>query len=499
MVGVVRGTRPDLACATVAFAVALAVRMVVLRSPPYGDEPLFWFGAAHPFAAPAGVTDLAGRPFEPRGLFFERPAFFALLWLPAQAGFGTFRMACAVLGALLAPGAYAVVRSRAGRPASLAAGLGVALVPDLAAWTSFGLTDALMTLWLLAVCWARLQGRSRLAAAFAVLAVWTKETAFLVPCVLLAADLVRGWRGGDVTVRPFRLATRRVAMLWPVAMGLVPLLLAFAMGFPHPGVRSPGSGAALADMLFVSPWLIPVLAIGLVPKGSRRLAAWGLAVGGGLLALHVAAGLAVQAWYAVPAQVFALVGVAASVDALARFGWASGKPGARAAAGALAVVAALIVFAAIASPAGAVRNAIHPWAADAGHDLVGRLRFETSVRDQDRVAAFAALPTSGFDLVTLGLDFPQHISLLTRAGHQWVLTWPTHTPGEFTAAQVAARIETNSTWTLVALQGTSAQEAVLATYGDCAVFRDGGFALLQGWRCPGRAGALASASNGVGW
>lgn len=493
--------RADLALVAALFAVALAARLAVLRSPPYGDEPLFWFGAANPFQAPAGVTDLGGRAFEPRGLFFERPAYFALMALPAQLGFDAFRAAAATAGALLAPAAYLLVRSRGGRWAGAIAGLAVALLPDIAVWSAFGLTDAAMTLWLAGLAWARQQGRPALATVCAIAAVWTKEMAYVAIVVLLAIDLVQARRAGELRAWPPALAPRWRAMMVPALVGLLPLMLAFTLGFPRPGVHEPGYTGRLLDELFVSPYLWPLLVAGAWLARSRASAWWGLGVGGFLLAYHGVLGGAVQAWYEVPALFFALVGAAASADALARWAWSASSSRAWRRSGTVAVcaVAALAVLAAIAAPAGAARDWIHPVNGDAGYGLGDRLQYEVDVRDRDFVATVAALPPGGFDLVTLDVGFPRHLHpLAQRADHVWVLSWPTYEQ-RFEASAVAARVEANGTLTMVAEGGSPRQAALLSTYGDCIVFRNPGFAVVEGPRCAGRAGRLDAAAGGILW
>jgi hypothetical protein len=290
-------------------------------------------------------------------------------------------------------------------------------------------------------------------------------------------------------------------MLWPALVGLLPLLLAFALGFPRPGVHEPGYAARLLDELFVSPFLWPLLAVGAMLPSSRTLATWGIATGGFLLGYHAVLGAAVQAWYAVPALFFALVGAAASAEAVCRWAWAPSAARAWRRWGAVSAtaLAALAVLAAIAAPAGAARDWIHPVDGDGGQRLRDRLDYEVHVRDKDFVAAVATLPTHGFDLVTLDVGFPQHLHpLADRADHLWLLSWPTYEP-RFEASTVAARVEANGTLTLVAEGGSPRHGALVSTYGDCIVYRNPGFVLLEGARCAGRGGRLDLAAGGILW
>jgi hypothetical protein len=449
--------------------VALAAKApLLLHAPPYGDEGLFLYGAQHPFQVPQHVAHPDGSPiYFPRSLVLERPLFYAASWLPAQLGFPAFRLWNAAIGALLAPLAYVLVRESGGRRATgVLAGLAVGLAPQLVVWGTYGQTDALMTLLLGLSLLARARGGHLAAGLLMLGAVWTKETAFAAAGLVLLLELRHG-----------RDRRRLACHALPVLLGLAPLLLAIATGFPIPGTHESSFHLQLVDEAFLSPWLLPVLLVGVALPASRRGAATGLLGGGLLLAMHAVL-YSVQAWYLVPSVFLALVGVAVAADAAWR---APSWP--RLARVAPAAVAGLVILAAILLPAGPARAALRPLHGDGGDALAGTYAYETGIRDRDLVAALAALQLDGrHDLVAVGVYHAHLYPLEPKVRWLWMDSADAG-PVAARLAATSARMAANGTWAIVALDADSVATAFQERFAACAAWHEGRYAVYDGSRC----------------
>lgn len=472
------------------WALAVAIKLPVLHSPPYWDEGLHYWTAKHLGRGFEVMTDLWGNPVgTPQYLFFQRPAFYLAFWLPAQEGFQAFRTAHALAASALAPLAYALLRSHgAGRPAATLAGLGVAVVPSLAMWGNLGLMDSLMTACLGAALWARAHGRNGWLAVACVAAVWTKETAYAAVLALLAFEGLRGWIRGTVSVAPLRLDARVSALAWAAAIAPWPLMWALAHDLALPGAVNHGSSLPVIDRMFGTLWLLPVLALGLLRPRSRFLCAFALASGAFLLALQLAA-RDVPQWYEVPATFFALVGAAAAGDAWLR----SGRPSLTRPLP--AVVAVVLVYLLVMVPNSPERDLLRPLSRDGGNSLSGSWDFENRIRDGDLHAAIAHIPLDarpvvfGVDLAAAALFGP----VTDQASHVYWDASLFRMYWEFDVHIGARRIEANDTWTLIDRSDLPYGSAIVEVYQDCIAYENAGFVVIQGTPCVGRGQALEDA------
>ena len=189
-------------------AAAAAALLVVVAIPFfatttfYGDDHLFlafarW--APHPFAAFAA---------DAHGGEYYRPLPMAVWWLLGRAGAGS-SVPFAALALVLHVGVAALTASllRAlGRPPAVAVGAGalMLLAPqnlDAAYWFSAS-TDLFATLFVLAALTAAVRGRAALAAAAALGAYLSKESAFVLPLLSLLVLHGHPWRRRLAVVAP---------------------------------------------------------------------------------------------------------------------------------------------------------------------------------------------------------------------------------------------------------------------------------------------------------
>lgn len=490
------------------FALALAMHIPLLDAPVYGDEHLHFVTAAHPSDPTPNVVDLWGNPVgAPSFLFWQRPAAYAAFHLPATLGFDTYRAAHAVVASLVAPLGYWLLRGHAAsRPAAVLGGLALAVATPLVVWGAFALMDVLVTVVLFAMLIARRARRYGVAAVLAVLAVWTKETAYAAVVVLFAIDLGRAVRQGRATVYPLRLGPQESSLAWPLVLGPLPLILAFAKGLPAPGGAAYGATASIVQGLLPTVWLLPLLVAGLWFRRSRFLSAAALAAFGAFVLLH-AAGRSVEAWYACPAIAFAIVGCASATDAIARhaFRQMHGTPvqpkqgggwGLRAAAAVAVVVAVGGTFGAALMPAGATRDLLYPLTSEPAPSLSAAYAFELHVRDQDLVTALAAVPLAEHpDVLFLPSSWPLPFVALQDARTVYV-DWPVfRTIVDLDVLALAARIEDNATWTVLSPGEHPIQLAIREVYADCIVATAGAWQVLHAPACAGRGERLRTADR----
>lgn len=475
-------------------AVAMALRWPTLEAPPYGDEGLHYWTARYLSGHWDAITDIhGGAAGGPRFLVLQRPLFYLLFFLPSQAGFDGFRLAAVVAGSALAPAAFAAVRAHgAGRVAAVGAGLACASVPQLVMWSHLGLMDALMTVFLLGALAARALHRPGWTLALGVAASWTKETAVFGLGLVLAFDLARALRRREATLLPLRLPPGVTALLGAVLLGALPVI-AFAFT-PRAAVGAMGDLAftGFADRILATPYLLVVLLAGVVPPASRFLCCAALA-GAALLAALTLTGRDVAAWYDVPVLALALCGAAVAADAWCRWG-RDARPWRRLAGAGPAVAAVALVALVVLLP-GAARAGLRPLTGDGGHDLLALWEYETEVRDADLQAATAPIPDDGSATVLVLDMYPGRLYVpLVETARTVHLDWSfARSLYPFDPAPLASVIEGEATWTLVEHNAHAMNEAVREVYADCVAGQAGGYTVLHGAACAGRAQALEDA------
>ena len=228
-----RGPAAPLAAALVAVAVVVAIPFFAATT-FHGDDHLFLaFARLAPHPLVPFVSDAHGGEY-------YRPLPMAVWWLlgragPAHAPFAVLALALHTGAALLT----AALLRALGRPVAVAAGAGglMFLAPqnlDAAAWFSAS-TDLFATAFVLAALVATARGRMPAAAAAALAAYLSKESAYVLP--LLAVLVLTGvpWR-------------RRLAMVAPQVVLLVAVLGA-RLAVLHGRGGAGGGRAALAGKL----------------------------------------------------------------------------------------------------------------------------------------------------------------------------------------------------------------------------------------------------------
>lgn len=479
--------------------VAFLAALPITTSPVYWDESVHYATARHGSPVDPRFHDLWGNPINsPASLFWQRPAWYALMHFPAQGDLHTFRLVHAALAAGLAPIAYALVRSFGfRRPTGVATGLAVALVPPLPTWTALGFMDPMMAEALGLAVLASRRSRWPTAAACAVLAVWCKETAVLFVAPWTLAILAQGWWRGDVAWSPLRLGRRETAMLYALLVAPLPILYGMVGDVPLPGGVAYHPTQEIADAVFGTPWLLVPLVLGLAWRRSRLPAFLGLATGGALLALQ-ALGRSTESWYMVPSLLFAFVGAAASCEAALAAAWASRRGLRRA--GSVALVAGTLVAALclVALPVAKGREALYPFSERGAPSLPEAIHDETHVRDQDLEAAFRQLPRDGSTLVMIEPHWPPEYVRLADAGPVIMDLAFVRAVIPFDVEALAHAIEGNGTWTMVYDGPHPMQKAVPDVYADCVVGRHGGITLIVAAPCAGRAQRLAASNHAYG-
>lgn len=462
----------------------------ILEAPPYWDEGLHYWTARHLGTGYGVMSDLWGNPIgTPQYLLFQRPLFYLLFWAPSQAGFEAFRVTHAIAASLLAPLAYAILRAHgASRPAGALTGLAVAVLPSLVTWGNLGLMDSLMAFWVGVMLWARAMRRHALLLAAALAAVWTKETAYAAVVGLLAFEAIAGWIRGSVSFAPLRLDARVSALAWAALLAPWPLVWAVMHDLALPGAENHGSALPVLDRMFATPWLAPVLVLGLLRARSRFFAGFALAAGALLLLLQTAA-RDVPQWYEVPTAFLALVACGAAADAW----WRDGRPAWTRPAPALLCV--LLVYLLVMLPNSDARDRLRPLSGDGGNSLAGSWEFEMEIRDADLHAAIAALPLADApDLYVVDVAPAAMFGPVTeQARHVY---WDSSWARQFIEVDVqlaGRRVEDNATWTLLDRGDLPLVSAIEEVYADCIRHQNAGFTVIQGSACAGRAQRLEDA------
>ena len=478
------------------WALAFLAALPIVTSPIYWDESVHYFTARHGSPVDPHFHDLWGNPINsPHDLFWQRPAWYALFFLPAQGDVETFRIAHAAIAAGLAPIGYALVRSfgASGVPA-VAAGLTLALAPPLPRWTALGFMDPMMAeaLGLAVVAWRH--GRWRTAGVLAALAVWFKETALIFLLAWLAIELARGWLRGGVHLRPLQADERVTALLYATIAAPLPLLYGMMGDVPVPGGIAYNPTAQILDAAAGTPWLVVPLAIGLLLRRSRAAAALGLAVPGFFVVLHLL-DRGTESWYLIPAILFAVVGAAVACDAAWKTSWRRGATVGVAASllavGTLGAVGGLVL-----APSDGGREHVFPFSGTGPRSLLETYHDELYVRDQELEAAFAALPIDGrTTLVMIEPHWPPEYVRLANSGPVIMDLAFVRAVVAFDIQDLAAAIEANGTWTMHYDGKHPMQKAVLEVYADCVVERFGGISLIVGAPCAGRGDELAAADR----
>jgi hypothetical protein len=468
------GVRPALVAL---FALAAALRLAFLEGPFFGEEAIHYAVARHWGADPANV-------FPPyslnQALWWQRPVFSLLLAPGAAAGLVAYRVEHALVASLLPPLAVLVARKAGVRPwLAYGAGVAIAAHPAFVLWGARAFPDTAMAVFVLGGLLAHQAGRPLVAAGLLLAAAWTKETALLALLGLLGWTLWRGRAAGGVRFWPLELDRPSTALLG--AALLAPLPLAYSvlglggslLGWADGPARSPW--AAVAGALPTA-WLLLPLIAGLA---SPRVRPW---VGLALLPLVAAAagawiGFGIPPAAAVLPGALALVAAAVALDQTVRHASPRTRLSSRVAAAGLAF--ALLVVAVV--PDGGAARAVAALAAEPAPSLA---QVPAVLRSDPLGDAVGAIRPEQWAGAVLLVDVGWHHVHSPFAERARFVGW------SYTTVDLPA-----GDWTH-AVEGTDAtvlrkvprplNEALRATYADCAQFEDGHYVVLAGKDCAGR-------------
>jgi hypothetical protein len=417
-------------------------------------------------AVPHDISDVEGSTwFHPSWIVWERPLFLVALHPFATHGLTAFRVGHLLVSSLLPVSAYVAVRAYGGhRLTAGAAGLACAALPSLVAWGVLGVMDEWMALLLAFALAARQRGHHVLAGVLFLLSIWAKETAWAAVAAVALLSFTKAWVRGEATIMPFSADRPTTPLLAALALGPIPLVMSLMTGLNQFGGYGTDYGDRLVDFLYVTPWFIPPLVLGLLWKVSRPLCGFALFWATGYLLSHVLLHRSVEAWYFAAPVAFSLMGGALALEqALLHSGTGLRKAAAgMATAGAVALVLVLVLV-----PASAAKGAwTHPLTGQPDDSWKGTLDYEGLVRDRPLVHAKEAM---------------HHVWVDSAIVRDYAPFWTDH---------LVDRLETNGTWLLVQRSDTAMYHALNEAYVDCRVLDEGDLRLYETWRCPGRKDVL---------
>lgn len=472
---------------------ALAVRLPLSTSDPYGDE-----GAHYAIARGLGaVSDHIQQPPPLHLLFLGRPLFALVLWPAALISFKAFRILHIVLASALPSLASAVGRAHgAGRITATAAGLVIVFHPLFLVYAIRVFPDTLLALATLAGLLARRLDRPGLSSIFLVAAAWIKEPGLVAIAALAAVDLWRDARVGAVRLWPLRISLR--ATLWAItaAAAVLPLVLLLALGGRLPGWTAGGPTWARLDTVLLSSWMGLILALGLVRRSTRSAAALGLVFPLFYLAYRLVLGRNVEEWYGVLPASLALAAASVVVHDGLRVArpirwW---RPAATATLTAI-VVAALVVLAVapgtshLRTYAAPLSKDIRPNLPDTWHGLDHARELQTALAQlQTRHEAKILLVDVGWYFIVYPFgDVGSSERYRYSDGTAWDRDGWTHDMED-----------KNTTVVLWVYEGGKVNGVLRDVYGDCAQYSNASFVLYDGADCQGHGERLRTGLAAIG-
>ncbi|MEK6975988.1 MAG: hypothetical protein AABY18_06570 [Candidatus Thermoplasmatota archaeon] len=466
------------------YLVAVAARLSLAWTRPFGDEAHHYYIARHFGHGPTNVLGMLDNEW----LFWWRPLFSLLLSPGAQFGFTGFRVGYVLLAAVLAPALWSWLRGRGVSPvASATAGGLAALHPFLVVWGVRAFPDGLMVAVFVAglAVWER--GRVLAGAALLLAATWVKEVALVGVAVILVEELLPDvhrdrW---DLQVR---LRPRHVALLAVLALSYVPHLYAESIGGRSPGWSRDGSLAAVVDGAFTTIWFVPLVAVGLLFRQSRRPAILALAYLAFFGGYAVAFGGRAEQWYFVMPTVLGIAAAVAAIDA-ARV---SARPALRRLARPAAAVAVAILAAQVLLPAATAgkQEALHPTVDVFELSYLETVRAERG-RDQDLWTALDQL--RGDDLHNVFLVDVAWFFAIWPVSERADLVATAYTVGSAPDGVWVAAIEEVANTTFLRVEGTPLNLAIRDVYEDCITVASREYVILRGQGCQGRGAQLHAA------
>lgn len=475
----------DAAILVALFGLALALRLPLAGTDPFGDEAVHYH-VARDFGQPPAHVD---NPPPDRSLLWGRPAFFLLLAPAAQASFVAFRLEHILLASLL-PSLVAVLARAWGaqRPFAAAAGLAVAVHPLYVLYGVHVFPDALLTLWSLLALWARRHGRMALAAILLVVACWTKEVGLVLAGALLAADMARGIRAGTVGLWPLRATAEASLGLFAALAGAAPLAASQLLGARFPGWSTGGPAWALVDLIPLSVWLLLPLVTATLRARTRSLSVLALVYPAFYLLYRFVLGRRVEEWYALLPGALALAALAVLLGS-----WIEEARGSRRLSrivGTMAVAAALLLVAVSPTIGHPFERVTRPFTTSPGPDLVALERDLPRQHDlQDAAAYLRAHHAPQTLLVDVGWFFVVYPFSDDVDELRYRFSDGTADQADGWARELEQDGLTIVLWNY---ESGKVNTVLRRVYSDCVVYRNAGYSIVDGSGCGDHRDELAA-------
>jgi hypothetical protein len=289
-----RVRRRDILAAASLFALAFGLRILLVDSPPYGDESgHFAISKTMGIWGDETVVVAGDGPFDLIYWVAGRPVFAAVYAPGAWLGFDAFRIEAALVSSTIPVLGYAWLLTQGSRRIlGLAAGGVLAAHPAMVVWGARVFPDSLMAALFLAGLLAWVTRRRRAALGFLFASCLAKETAIAAVGSLAVAQFLEERRLHAHHAGSLRLGAVALAGV------LVVIFAALYAGSLTGWARGGDPTVALEEILWSS-WLIVPILVGLFVRAARQIAVT-LA---GLVAFYVAYILlrdgALNAWYLV--------------------------------------------------------------------------------------------------------------------------------------------------------------------------------------------------------
>lgn len=489
----------DAAAVVGVYVLGWVLRMRLRHAPYYGDEGLLFYLSRHLTRAPTNVHDLYfdGWAYVAH-VVYQRPVYYLTYWPAAQVSFDAFRLFHIALASTLPVLILLLLRAKKVRlPFALGAGVAAATLPAFVTWGAVGLMDTYGVVLFVGGLWLRAARRPATGALVMLLSIGAKEIAWFGVLFVLGLSLLEARRQGR-SLLPARLDRFETVLLYGLPFAFLPLMLSMAGGVVPGGHVDRHYPAALLDGLFITPWLLAPIALGLVWRRTRESALAGLFFPAFFLAGHLALDRAVEAWYAILPQSLVLVAVGMAADeACTRAGRAGAWSLRVAPMVAASGLAALLLASPVAVSSPLKTDVLHPLFKEPVPDLAKVVRDgngrdpdfwdAVSVVDHDRRPVFlvdVSTQTFLYPLAESGRPIVAGSTVWTTLAHLPMTPWN-------------RTIETNGGWTLlVRIDDNALNRAVRLVYADCIVRENRIFVVLDGARCQGRGASLATAAGG---
>lgn len=477
--------RMDTGLALALGLLSFGVRVSMLGSDPYGDEAVHFhiarsFGLDNPRVVNEGAKTY---------LFVQRPLFSLLMWPGAILGFAAYRVWHMLFASALVVVVFGMLREQRVRPV-LAAGAGLILTlhPTFVLWGLRVFPDTLMTLMLVLAVRAHLMKRPIQTGGFALAAVWIKEVAVVVVATLFIWSTVRAWIQRDFGLWPFRMDRMQTALGAALALSMLPLWLGISyFDGRFPGWSTNYRPIFVVDNMFLSLWLVPMVALGLMYRRTRIFAIVALALAAFFVYYRFGLGRGVDDWFWVSTGVLSLTAAAITFERSLSAVAARSRRGLNWAPVAIGAAGFVVLALQIVAPAGTQAREL----AYTSHD---------SLQPPLWSAVKKASGHTDLQEVVAWLEKRQPLNLLLADVGWFYVDYPfsdlaPHVGVAYTEPEIGAgvelwveAIEEAANYTVLMETHWPMNGAIRETYAECVEFREGPYWVINGQNCAGRVG-----------